>query len=357
MTANATSRSIRSIMRRARYQEKLNILTFCAHERYEQNLCKTGHNFYSVAVGKTWDTDYGNIPDNYHIVQSIPSYIDFDLILSHTSCDRLRFAHNFLAQATDATDNRSGVPILRHTHILPDIRPDMTSVEQQVQQFHTFPVDQDTFISAFNRTAWGKNESNAKFIEHGIDTEFWCDNPDIKRDNVCLSVVNEWPNRDWCCGWELWKQTVGLKGGSGTHDDPWQVDMPIRVFGKSPGFSSAATSITHLRHIYQSSKIFYNTSLHSPVPTVLLEAMACGCAIVSTATCMIPEIIQHNHNGLISNDPNELQQFLHKLLHDDELAEELGKNARQTIEEKYNLSRFVTNWDDVLRSTINSYKD
>ena len=72
---------------------------------------------------------------------------------------------------------------------------------------------------------------------------------------------------------------------------------------------------------------------------------------------MIPEVIQHNHNGLISNDPNELQQFLHKLLHDDELAEELGKNARQTIEEKYNLGRFVTNWDNVLRSTINSYKD
>jgi glycosyltransferase involved in cell wall biosynthesis len=129
------------------------------------------------------------------------------------------------------------------------------------------------------------------------------------------------------------------------------------VVGKSPGFSVPAKSTEHLREVYQQSTIFYNTSLHSPVPTVMLEAMACGCAIVSTATCMIPEIIQHGENGLISNDPQELRSFLEILLSDKELAQKLGDNARKTIEQKYNLDLFVERWNKLLYGTINEYKE
>ena len=135
------------------------------------------------------------------------------------------------------------------------------------------------------------------------------------------------------------------------------MDVPIRVFGKSPGLSVPATSIEHLRQIYHSSRIFYNTSLHSPVPTVLMEAMACGCAIVSTETCMIPEIIEHGKNGLMSNDPEELKGFLVKLLEDEDMAKELGKNAQETIRERYNLTHFINGWNNFFYSAIEQYKE
>ena len=85
--------------------------------------------------------------------------------------------------------------------------------------------------------------------------------------------------------------------------------------------------------------------------------MACGCAIVSTATCMIPEIIEHEKNGLISNDPNELRQFLERLLQDDDLASDLGKEARNTMVEKNTLQRHVDNWNKLFYDTIAAYKD
>ena len=50
MTSRANQRSVRSILRSAHKPKKLNILTFATHERYEHNLCKTGHNFYSLKV-------------------------------------------------------------------------------------------------------------------------------------------------------------------------------------------------------------------------------------------------------------------------------------------------------------------
>ena len=338
MTARATPEAVRSIMRRPHVikgREKLNILTFCTHERYEQQLCKTGHNFYAMNHGKRWDTDYGEIPKNYTQIDGVPpSHVDIDLVLCHTPCERLAISQNIKQDLN--------VPVILHTHTLPDIRTDTSLQVQQFQEASSW-VDQRSFISKFNRDAWGCNESTAKYIEHGMDCDFWMDFDAADRDNVCLSVVNDWPNRDWCCGWELWKQT--------------SQDLPLRVFGKSPGLSEPADSIEHLREIYHSSSIFYNTSIHSPVPTVLMEAMACGCAVVSTATCMIPEIIDHGKNGLISNDANDLRAMLESLLKNPDMARELGKNAQKTIREKYNLTQFVENWNNLLYSTIRDYKE
>ena len=339
MTSRANQKSVRSILRSAHKPEKLNILTFATHERYEHSLCKTGHNFYSLKVlpGKEWDTDYAPVPENYHIIDSIPDYLDFDLVLSHSSDNRLQIAHEAISMTKNVKENKMHVPILRHCHVLPDVRYD---VEAQKTAYKSMPSTFNSFISKFNMEAWGYTKENSLFIEHGIDTEFWTVGNE-KRDNA-LSVVNDWPNRDWCCGFNLWRQTSG--------------GLPVKVFGKSPGLSVPAESTEHLREIYQKSKIFYNTSLHSPVPTVLLEAMACGCAIVSTATCMIPEIIQHGVNGLISNDPKELRTYLEMLLNNDAIAKKLGENARKTIEEKYNLDRFIKSWNKTFEVATNIYR-
>jgi hypothetical protein len=340
MAVNANQRAIRSIMRRCEPKRKLNILTFATHERYEENLCKTGHNFYSLAIGKTWDTDYAPVPDNYHIIDAIPEQVDFDLILTHTSCDRMFQAYQHLTGLDIANGNRAGIPILRHTHVLPDVRFDIPT---QIAGFQQYPRGKDSFISAHNMGAWGlTGGTSAGVVEHGVNTDFWNDG-ELERSAVCLSVVNDWPNRDWCCGFNLWQQTVQ--------------GLPVKVYGKSPGFSEPANSTEHLREIYQSSRIFYNTSLHSPVPSVLLEAMACGCAVVSTANCMIPEIIENGKDGLISNDPQELRGFLELLLKDENLAKELGKNARKTIVERYNLETFVDNWNKLFYSTVNEYRN
>ena len=339
MTASANGRSVRSVMRKIKRGDKLNILTFPTHERYEENLCKTGHNFYALNYGKKWESIYAKTPENYHIIEELPSYVDFDLVLSHTSCERIKVAMHVLGANSIEQMN---IPLLRHCHILPN----PLDIQTQSQQYKGVSVSRDSFISKFNSNSWGFKDGEASIIEHGVDTDFWKPDGSIRRDNVCLSIVNDWPNRDWCCGWELWKQTSGI----GT---PQQ--LPLRVYGNSPGFSEPAKDTNHLKQIYQSSRIFYNTSLHSPVPTVLMEAMACGCAIVSTNTCMIPEIIEHGKNGLLSNDPNELRQFLQMLINNEDLANKLGEEARKTVVERFGLQRFVESWNNLLYDTVENY--
>ena len=132
--------------------------------------------------------------------------------------------------------------------------------------------------------------------------------------------------------------------------------LPVKVLGSSPGFSEPADSIEDLRDAYKSASVFLNTSIHSPVPTVLMEAMACGCAIVSTNNCMIPEIIQHGENGLLADTADELRASCQFLLDNPQEARRLGENARNTIKDNYSLDRFTKNWNDLFFKVIRDYK-
>tara|TARA_R100000951_G_scaffold5549_1_gene6032 strand:- start:497 stop:1564 length:1068 start_codon:yes stop_codon:yes gene_type:complete len=355
MTARASAKSVKLIMMELVWanaacgpsDRPLNILTFATHERYEENLCKTGHNFYSLRSGKEWDTTYAPVPKNYHIVNQIPEHVDIDIVLSHTSCNRLQLAHDLLS-GTAGQSNKSPVPILRHCHILPDVRGD---VVQQAIDYRKIPVDANSFISGFNRDTWGFSADNSSVVEHGIDTEFWnqgwgADN--TSRESYCLSVVNEFPSRDWCCGFSLWKEVASSP------------IAPFRVVGKCTGehagFSQPAQSREELRDIYQTAAVFLNTSLHSPVPTVMMEAMACGCPVVTTGTCMIPEIIEHGVNGIIADDASDMKFWCRELLAKPELARKIGEAGRKTIEEKYSLEKFVQSWNKLFYKTIGEFK-
>jgi len=65
---------------------------------------------------------------------------------------------------------------------------------------------------------------------------------------------------------------------------------------------------------------------------------------------MIPEIIQNGHNGYVSNNEEELKRYLHIVLNDENIRNELGKNARQTVLEKFSEKTFVDKWNNLFNS-------
>tara|TARA_R110002110_G_scaffold140632_2_gene328027 strand:- start:1364 stop:1588 length:225 start_codon:yes stop_codon:yes gene_type:complete len=62
---------------------------------------------------------------------------------------------------------------------------------------------------------------------------------------------------------------------------------------------------------------------------------------------MIPEIIEHGRNGLISNDAKELAEYVNTIREDVNLAQRLGEEARKTIEERFSLGNFVDRWNSI----------
>ena len=76
----------------------------------------------------------------------------------------------------------------------------------------------------------------------------------------------------------------------------------------------------------------------------LLEAMACGCAVVGSDTAPVREAIRHGHNGLMVDffSPEDLAAAVAELLQDRERAAAFGQAARRTVEANYDLDTCVT---------------
>jgi hypothetical protein len=305
--------------------EPLNILTFPTHERYEVGLAKTGHNFYAWRGPgiKDWKDIYAKRPSNYILLdpekgdKQIPPELELDLIISQNKFGQYQVAHKLSRELH--------LPLLNLEHTLP-----MDSWLGNLNQFKQMRGEINVFISEYSRKRWGWEDDEAYVIHHGIDTDLFTPSDNSQRKLHVLSVVNDFANRDWCCGYNLWKEvTTGL---------------PVKLLGDTPGLSEPAKSIDELVKAYQQCGVFLNTSLVSPVPTVMLEAMACGCAVVSTNTCMIPDIITHGENGLLYDNEKEMREGIELLLEDKELNAKLGAAARRTIEEKFSLNRFISDW-------------
>jgi len=86
--------------------------------------------------------------------------------------------------------------------------------------------------------------------------------------------------------------------------------------------------------------IFVLASFAEGLPVALMEAMALGIPCVSTPIAGIPELIEDSRNGLLvpPANPHALASALRRLAKDPDLRRELGKHARTTVEDGYNLA-------------------
>jgi len=78
----------------------------------------------------------------------------------------------------------------------------------------------------------------------------------------------------------------------------------------------------------------------------LLAAMATGMPVVTTPD--ITSFVIHGSNGLVGHSASELRRHLVRLLHQPELARQLGCQARRTVARLFPHDRFVSAWEELL---------
>lgn len=92
------------------------------------------------------------------------------------------------------------------------------------------------------------------------------------------------------------------------------------------------------------------------IPNVLVEAMACGLAVVSTKVGGIPELIRDGENGLLA-EPHAITAIadqLAMLFADELLRHQLGNAARQTVEELFDLQSGARQLVSLFRNAVHN---
>jgi glycosyltransferase involved in cell wall biosynthesis len=86
------------------------------------------------------------------------------------------------------------------------------------------------------------------------------------------------------------------------------------------------------------------------LPTVIMEAMACGTPVISTRVAGVPEMIANGTDGLLvaPNDPVALAAAMEKLLGAPAFAASLAARAREVAEARFAIAKTTGALRDLL---------
>ncbi len=90
----------------------------------------------------------------------------------------------------------------------------------------------------------------------------------------------------------------------------------------------------------------------------LLEAMSCGCLVVSSDTSPVREVIRHQYNGFLTSfkDSTQLAKTISHVLQQNSEYTHIRANARKTIRERYDLKKLLAMQIELLKKTAQQRK-
>ena len=91
----------------------------------------------------------------------------------------------------------------------------------------------------------------------------------------------------------------------------------------------------------QAMDIYVLPSLTETTSLSTLEAMSCGCAVISTKVGLVKRYIKDKVNGSFfpKGNASALKVKLSWLVENPDIRTELGRNARETVKAKFNWER------------------
>jgi glycosyltransferase involved in cell wall biosynthesis len=296
----------------------LNILTFHTHESYQYELSKTGHNFFNMKSQERptgWNHKVRPKPKNiFEIEEDGINIKDFDILLTQSQGQNLKFRGNNSIKKIN----------IEHTYPM----------------FDNLKIDVDAdikvYISESSKKMWRDNAGTV--IRHGIDYKEW---PSCNySNNSILTTVHAFKDRDWACGYDLYNESTS--------------GLPNKIYGSNnENIGEIETeSYDDLKKLKSTHSIYFNTSLRSPVPFALLEAMASGMIVVSTQTCEIPFYIKDRENGFFAKKSNHFNIILSDILKNKNKYIHIGKNARNSIKSTASIDLFLNKWNKTFKDVL-----
>lgn len=180
-------------------------------------------------------------------------------------------------------------------------------------------------------------------VPNYVDTELFRPNPDIKsaKKRVCF-VGRLNPIKNLTLLIEAASQISGISlvlVGDG------EQRKELESFAAQYGVKAEFRGVLPHQQIpieINRSEVFILPSRYEGHPKALIEAMACGAAVIGTDVVGTQDVIQHEKTGLLCPPTvSGIKSSLHRLLADHNLRKQLGNEARSYTEREFSLNRIV----------------
>ena len=120
----------------------------------------------------------------------------------------------------------------------------------------------------------------------------------------------------------------------------------VKLKGRIPSHDIVAFVLNNFKLLVLPSKF-------EGLPTIILEAMACGTPVLATPVGSIPEVIKDGETGFImeNNSPECIAENIVRVLEYPDL-DKVTKNARKLVEEKYTYEAAVGRYKEILKGLL-----
>ena len=306
------------------------IFTWHIHGSYLFYLSQGNYDIYIPVKGEKTEGYYGRgetfpFGDNVHEVPAeLVKDQEFDCILFQTNTNFLKDQYEILSA------EQRELPKIYLEHDPPRQHP--TDTKHIVDDEDILLVH----VTHFNRLMWDNNNTPTKVIEHGVTT------PDIPFSGELekgIVVINNLPSRGRLLGLDIFLEV--------------RKHIPLDLVGMGTG-ELGLGEVLHpqLAEFISKYCFFFNPIRYTSHGLAVCEAMMLGIPVIGMATTEMPTVITNNVNGYIHSDISKLIDKMKTLISDKQQAVNMGIEGRKTALERYNIKRFVNDWELTFKEVI-----
>jgi hypothetical protein len=304
---------------------RLKILTWHTHGNYLYYLTQAPHDFYVLSKpGRP--SGYGGVCGllpwgaNVHDLPVAETKRQkFDLILFQDDAQYLEDQYAFLTPA------QRELPKIYLEHDPPRKHP--------VDERHIVERPDVLLVHCthFNRLMWDSGASPTRVIEHGVVAPRAQWTGELERG---LVVVNNLRSRGRRVGADIFEQ-VRSSG------------IPLDLVGMGAEEAGGLGEVRHadLAAFAARYRFFFNPIRYTSLGLAVIEAMLIGMPIVALATTEMASVIRDGENGIAATSIEHLINGMRALLKDPVRAKELGEAGCRTALRRFNIERFVSDWN------------
>lgn len=311
--------------------EKLRIFTWHIHGSYLYYLAQGNFQIYIPVDREKSNRNIGRgetFPFGDNVielpVEDVP-HTAFDCILYQHRENYIKDQYNIL------TEKQRKLPRIYVEHDPPWEHP--TNTKHVVQD----PDVRVVHVTYFNQLMWDNGMVNTSVIEHGVTDAGATYNGSLDKG---LVVINNLHLRGRLLGLDIF--------------DKVRKEVPIDLIGMGTKEIGGLGEVLHpqLPSFIPQYRFFFNPIRYTSFGLAVCEAMMMGLPVVGMATTEMPSVFQNGVNGIVHNNVDYLIQQMLELISNKSKAERIGAAGRETATTRFNINRFLKDWDVMFRSVI-----